>query len=87
VRSESSGGGGDTSAAVSSSPSEPDVSVLRDEANFIQNVSQFYNLADLSDVVLVVGADRYFSHKFVLAKSSDVFRTMLYEKNWTQSSK
>jgi len=64
-----------------------DVSVLRDEANFIQNVSQFFNLEDLSDIILVVGTARYFSHKFVLAKSSDVFRTMLYEKNWTQSSK
>ena len=45
---------------------------------------QFYNEEDLSDVVLVVAGSRYFSHKFVLAKSSDVFRTMLYEKNWTQ---
>jgi len=77
-------GGGDTAAAGAG---ELDVSVLRDEANFIQNVSQFYNLEDLSDIILVVGPDRYFSHKFVLAKSSDVFRTMLYEKNWTQSSK
>jgi len=71
-------GGGSTQTT-----SPGDVSVLRDEANFIQNVSQFYNLEDLSDVTLVVSNRRYFSHKFVLAKSSDVFRTMLYEKNWT----
>ena len=26
---------------------------------------------------------RFFAHKFVLAKSSDVFRTMLYDEAWT----
>lgn len=78
-----SGGGADsTPTAV-----QLDVSILRDEVNFIQNVSQFYNVEDLSDIILVVGSARYFAHKFVLAKSSDVFRTMLYEKNWSQSSK
>jgi len=80
VRSDSGGGTDSTSG-------QSDVSVLRDDANFIQNVSQFYNIEDLSDIILVVGSARYFSHKFVLAKSSDVFRTMLYEKNWSQSSK
>uniref|UniRef100_A0A2C9JYI0 BTB domain-containing protein n=1 Tax=Biomphalaria glabrata TaxID=6526 RepID=A0A2C9JYI0_BIOGL len=34
---------------------------------------------------LQVGKQSYFGHKFVLAKSSDVFRTMLYDKNWLQS--
>jgi len=77
-------GGGTESTNTSG---DIDVSVLRDEANFIQNVSQFYNLEDLSDIILVVGSARYFAHKFVLAKSSDVFRTMLYEKNWSQDSK
>ena len=60
---------------------------LRDEPNFIQNVSQFYNQEALSDVVLKIADDKYFAHKFVLAKSSDVFRTMLYERNWTQGGK
>ncbi|KAK6975290.1 BTB/POZ domain-containing protein 17 [Biomphalaria glabrata] len=32
-----------------------------------------------------VGNQSYFGHKFVLALSSDVFRTMLYDKNWIQS--
>lgn len=61
-----------------------DQSVLRDEAKFIMDVSQFYNQEALSDVVLRVGNSKYYSHKFVLAKSSDVFRTMLYEKSWSQ---
>ena len=60
---------------------------LRDEPNFIQNVSQFYNQEALSDVVLKIGDDTYFAHKFVLAKSSDVFRTMLYERNWSHGGK
>jgi len=77
----------DSGGAADSTAGQLDVSILRDEVNFIQNVSQFYNTEDLSDIILIVGSTRYFSHKFVLAKSSDVFRTMLYEKNWSQGSK
>ncbi len=33
------------------------------------------------------GDEKYFAHKFVLAKSSDVFRTMLYERNWGEGAK
>ncbi|XP_045202761.2 BTB/POZ domain-containing protein 17-like [Mercenaria mercenaria] len=58
--------------------------VLRDDENFIRNVSQFFNQKDLSDVTITVGEQSYFGHKFVLAKSSDVFRTMLYGDGWTQ---
>ena len=64
-----------------------DLRVLRDEMNFIQNVSQFFNEEALSDIILKVNQETYFAHKFVLAKSSDVFRTMLYEKSWSQGSK
>lgn len=60
--------------------------VLRDEANFILNVSQFYNQVELSDVTLQVGEESIFGHRFVLAKSSDVFRTMLYDKAWEQGT-
>lgn len=56
--------------------------VLRDEATFIQNVSQYFNQESLSDVVLKVGDQKFFGHRFILAKSSDVFRTMLYDKAW-----
>lgn len=58
--------------------------VMKDESNFIQNVGQFYNVQDMSDVILKVGDEKYFGHKFVLAKSSEVFRTMLYSQSWTQ---
>ena len=58
--------------------------VLHDEENFIRNVSQFFNKDELSDVTIVVGEKRFFGHRFVLAKSSDVFRTMLYDDRWKQ---
>jgi len=76
------------------SPNEPVIEetvsaeqVLRDEVNFIKDVSRFYNQEMLSDISLKVGDVAYFGHKFILAKSSDVFRTMLYEKNWSQGVK
>ncbi|XP_033743925.1 BTB/POZ domain-containing protein 17-like isoform X2 [Pecten maximus] len=65
---------------------EDESHILRDEGNFIQNVSQFYNQEALSDVKLKVGDEVYHAHKFVLAKSSDVFRTMLYESRWSQEN-
>ena len=61
--------------------------ILRDEATFIANISQYYNQEALSDVMLKIGDTRYFGHKFVLAKSSDVFKTMLYEKHWSRDTK
>ena len=64
-----------------------DLRVLRDEANFIQSVSQFYNEEALSDIILKVNKDKYFAHKFVLAKSSNVFKAMLCEKNWSHGNK
>lgn len=69
------------------SPTTPDSldHVLKDQGNFILTVSQFYNQEALSDVILKVGEARFHGHKFVLAKSSDVFRTMLYEKPWSQN--
>lgn len=60
--------------------------ILKDEDNFIQSVSQFFNEEDLSDVTILVGETQYFGHKFVLAKSSDVFRAMLYGDSWTEGT-
>lgn len=73
---------GDASPAVNLEESR----TLRDENNFIQNVSQFFNQEDISDVILKVGSQKFFAHKFVLAKSSEVFRTMLYDKRWQQAA-
>ena len=61
--------------------------VLRDEASFIHDVAQFYNQTDLADVTLRVGDVTYPTHRFVLAKSSDVFRSMLYDEAWSDNRK
>ncbi|KAL8622191.1 hypothetical protein ACOMHN_052993 [Nucella lapillus] len=58
---------------------------LKDKNEFIQNVSQFFNQEDISDVILKVGDNTFFAHRFVLAKSSEVFRTMLYDKRYGQA--
>ncbi|XP_074649901.1 uncharacterized protein LOC141905067 [Tubulanus polymorphus] len=71
----------DDEEAVMDSPSDE---ILRDEETFILNISQFYNQQALSDVLLKIGDQKFYGHKFVLAKSSDVFRTMLYERPWSQ---
>ena len=63
-----------------------EVEILRDECNFIQNVSQFFNQEDLSDAKLVIEGKVYNAHKFVLAKSSDVFRTMMYDKRYSHET-
>ncbi len=61
--------------------------VLKDEPDFIQNVSQFYNQEALSDVILKIGDLKFYAHKFVLAKSSEVFMKMLYEQPWSHNVK
>ena len=60
--------------------------VLRDEAAFVQSVAQYYNHRELSDVLLLIGDDSFYAHKFVLAKSSDVFRAMLFDNVWTEGA-
>ncbi|XP_076467434.1 BTB/POZ domain-containing protein 17-like isoform X2 [Babylonia areolata] len=75
------GDGGEAQCQVTQSH----VITLKDKNDFIQNVSQFFNQKDISDVVLNVGGNSFFAHRFVLAKSSEVFRTMLYDKRYGQA--
>jgi len=37
---------------------------------------RFYNNEEMSDIVLKLGSQRYYAHRFVLVLMSDVFRTM-----------
>ena len=74
------------STETETKPTEED-QVLRDETDFIKQVSRFFNQEDLSDIILKVDDQSFYGHKFVLAKSSDVFRAMLYDKNWTEEGK
>ncbi|XP_052791393.1 BTB/POZ domain-containing protein 17-like isoform X2 [Mya arenaria] len=72
----------DSQGEVIAAPPDHAPEVLTDERNFILNVAQFFNKPELSDVTIKVGNSCYHGHKFVLAKSSDVFRTMLYGGGW-----
>ncbi|KAL4230862.1 BTB/POZ domain-containing protein 17 [Mactra antiquata] len=76
----------DSNGETMSTGNEDRTEILKDEENFILSVSQFFNERDLSDVTISVGDTQYFGHKFVLAKSSDVFRAMLYGETWTEGS-
>ncbi|ESO93668.1 hypothetical protein LOTGIDRAFT_228487 [Lottia gigantea] len=79
----------DEAEADQAPPPQPEIdgdNILRDEDNFILNVSQFFNQEALSDILLKIADNTYFAHKFVLAKSSEVFRTMLYDQRYTQAS-
>ena len=49
----------------------------------MSGISEFYNNDSLSDVVVKVGPMSYRAHKFILAKSSHVFRAMLYSDDWS----
>jgi hypothetical protein len=49
-------------------------------------MSQFFNQETLHDIVLRIDDQKYFAHKFVLAKSSDVFRKLLYENCWAEEN-
>ena len=59
--------------------------LLRDQDTFIHDVAGFFNTELLSDVVLRVDDQRFPAHKFVLAKSSEVFMKMLYDQRWAQN--
>ncbi|ESN92806.1 hypothetical protein HELRODRAFT_164925 [Helobdella robusta] len=55
---------------------------LRDIPSFVASISKFYDNELLSDIVITVGTSQFQAHKFILAKSSRVFRTMLYDDTW-----
>jgi hypothetical protein len=52
----------------------------------MENNSIYFNNQLLSDCLLKVGTKTFHAHKFLLAKSSDVFQTMFYMKHWSSSS-
>lgn len=47
--------------------------------------TKFFNNPLLSDVILVVGNERYFAHKLILVRSSDVFERM-FSSDWDSST-
>lgn len=56
------------------------------ERQALAEQSKFFNNSLLSDVNLVVGGQRYYAHKIVLVRASDVFERM-FSSEWSSSGK
>ena len=61
--------------------------LLRSIEEHMQNTSQYFNNQVLSDIIINMNQKRFYAHKFILCKSSDVFYTMLMKKHWIKSTK
>lgn len=56
------------------------------ERQVLSDQAKFYNNTTLSDVTLMVGGNKFYAHKLILVRSSDVFERMLSEE-WNDGSK
>ncbi|XP_019624326.1 PREDICTED: BTB/POZ domain-containing protein 17-like [Branchiostoma belcheri] len=56
--------------------------IVGDLRDFSRSFSALFNNPEMSDVVLVVGEQRFHAHKLILTSQSDVFRTMLTSSLW-----
>jgi len=86
-------GTGGVAKGERSSVPDPDHDLFEDPSEeyvgqnheLLSGVSAFYNNAELSDVVLCVGEERYKSHRIVLSCMSQVFQRMLHNaSNWNE---
>ena len=59
--------------------------LLRAVEEHMQNTSQYFNNPILSDIIIKINCKRFYAHKFILSKSSDVFYTMLINKHWVNN--
>lgn len=51
----------------------PTMEEITDDKTFILRFESLFNTERFSDVILKVGDERYFAHKFILKTHSDVF--------------
>ena len=56
------------------------------ERCFLQEQAKFCNNEKLSDIILVVNGHKFFAHKMILVRGSDVFERML-SSDWADPSK
>ena len=56
-------------------PSNPNPSLERvqNDKNFVERFAMLYNSEIFSDIILRVGDERFFAHKFMLITCSEVF--------------
>ena len=50
-------------------------------------LQNLYQSGDMCDIQIIVGKQTFNAHKVILCASSDVFKTMLTNRHWTESSK
>ena len=55
------------------SNNNPSLEQIQDDKLFVQRFSILYNNEMFSDIILRVGDERYFAHKFMLITCSEVF--------------
>lgn len=58
-----------------------------DESSVLLKVAGLYASHLLSDIILVVGENRYPAHRVILSASSEVFQCMLMNPQWTECNK
>ncbi|XP_060072036.1 BTB/POZ domain-containing protein 17-like [Ylistrum balloti] len=62
------------------------LAVIEDKDDFIHRFRTLYNSEIFSDIVLVVGDQRFYAHKIMLVTASEVFEAMLSEARWQESN-
>uniref|UniRef100_A0A182PM68 BTB domain-containing protein n=1 Tax=Anopheles epiroticus TaxID=199890 RepID=A0A182PM68_9DIPT len=58
--------------------------ILQNTDSVLQKIANLYAERLMSDVTLVVGANRYPAHRIILCASSDVFQVMLMNATWRE---
>ncbi|XP_033740997.1 BTB/POZ domain-containing protein 17-like [Pecten maximus] len=62
------------------------LALIEDKDDFIHRFRTLYNSEIFSDIVLVVGDNRFYAHKIMLVTASEVFEAMLSEARWQESN-
>lgn len=76
-----------TNSALNLALNSPEgISCYGNERLFLYEQGQFCNQNKLSDITLIVGGHKFFAHKMILIRASDVFERMLMG-DWTDSGK
>lgn len=65
--------------------SQPAQETVSDKDAVIERFKLLFNSEQFSDIVIRVGDQRYFAHRFILITASSVFEAMLGEERWKEA--
>ncbi|XP_045197983.2 BTB/POZ domain-containing protein 17-like isoform X2 [Mercenaria mercenaria] len=77
---------GEGSSGDSHTSSNPSLENIHNDKLFVERFTSLYNNEKLSDIILHVGDERFYAHKFMLIVCSEVFEAMLNEERWKEAS-